>query len=134
MISTNSKTAKLLIIDDDFANAEMLRSFFEFCDYKQIRIINDPRLAIDAFKSYLPDLILLDLAMPFVSGFEILETLNSLVPEDEYLPVFILTADVTEISNSKALQLGTSEYMLKPVNLKDLLCKVQVHLDRRFSN
>ena len=132
MNTPNFQAAKILIIDDNEANVEFLLQFFDYYGYKHVKIVYDSRFALDTVQSYLPDIILLDLFMPFLSGFDILEGLKAIVPKEEYLPIFILTADITKETKSKAMLLGSHEFVTKPYDLTDLQARMTDHLKIRF--
>src|SRR5665648_712640 len=89
------KSARIFIVDDEQANIDVLSGLLEFKEYTNIYTTTDSRLVVNLFKEINPDIILLDLMMPYLSGFEIMEKLISLIPEGAYLPILVLTADVT---------------------------------------
>jgi len=77
---------------------------------------------------------LLDMAMPYLNGFEVMEQLKSVVDPSIYLPVLVLTADVTIETKRKALQSGASDFLTKPFDLIELQARVNTHLQIRFKN
>src|SRR4051794_22365503 len=68
--------SKILVIDDEPVNAELLAAVLGDSGYTNVRAITDSRMALDLCRSFEPDLVLLDLMMPFVDGFAILDALN----------------------------------------------------------
>ena len=68
MIDSNLKNAKILIVDDHQPNIDLLVGFLQMQRFKNIESITDPTLTLSVFKSFQPDLILLDLMMPQLSG------------------------------------------------------------------
>lgn len=134
MILSRIKKARILIIDDQESNVEVLLNFFEMVNYQNVKSITDSREAIEVIQSFKPDIILLDLNMPFVSGFDILEKLNEVVEPDEYLPVLILTADITIEAKRKALNMGAGDFITKPFDLTELQARLNTHLQIRFKN
>lgn len=134
MILSKIKKARILIIDDQESNVEVLLNFFEMVNYQNVKSITDSREAIEVIQSFKPDIILLDLNMPFVSGFDILEKLKEVVEPDEYLPVLILTADITIEAKRKALNMGASDFITKPFDLTELQARLNTHLQIRFKN
>lgn len=134
MILSRIKKARILIIDDQESNVEVLLNFFEMVNYQNVKSITDSREAIEVIQSFKPDIILLDLNMPFVSGFDIIEKLKEVVEPDEYLPVLILTADITIEAKRKALNMGAGDFITKPFDLTELQARLNTHLQIRFKN
>lgn len=99
MINSKFKDSKILIVDDKESNIEVLKELLEETGYTRVEAISDSRKVIDIFKSFNPDLILLDLMMPFLSGFEVMEQLKAVIPENTYMPILVLTADISKERN-----------------------------------
>ncbi|MDQ6965187.1 MAG: response regulator, partial [Mariprofundales bacterium] len=118
--------SKILIVDDNIANTELLEMMLESGNYTDVTAINDPRLieSLHAKEQY--DLILLDLRMPHIDGFEVMKMLQQSLDAEEhdYLPVMVLTADLDSSSRHKALQLGARDFLNKPVEREELLFRV----------
>lgn len=139
MISSSLKNAKILIVDDQEANIDVLVSLLEMQGYENIKTTQDPREVIDLYSAYNPDLILLDLSMPYLSGFEVMDQLKKLVPENSYLPILVLTADVTPQSKQKALSGGASDFLTKPFDLVEVGLRIKnllytVYLQKQLLN
>lgn len=131
---SNYYKAKFLIVDDQQANIDVLHDFLEMQGYQNIETTIDPREVVKLMADYNPDIILLDLAMPYLNGFDILNLLKQIVPANTYLPVLILTADITVESKRKALKLGASDFLTKPFDLIELQARVNTHLEIKFKN
>ena len=134
MIKSALKTAKILVVDDQQANIDVLHDFLELQGYENIKTTTDPRNVIQLLHEFEPDIILLDMAMPYLNGFEVMEQLKSVVDSSIYLPVLVLTADVTIETKRKALQSGASDFLTKPFDLIELQARVNTHLQIRFKN
>jgi len=134
MIKSALKTAKILVVDDQQANIDVLHDFLELQGYENIKTTTDPRNVIQLLHEFEPDIILLDMAMPYLNGFEVMEQLKSVVDPSIYLPVLVLTADVTIETKRKALQSGASDFLTKPFDLIELQARVNTHLQIRFKN
>ena len=121
---------KILIVDDSNTNIVLLEAVFSGKGYRVETTLN----AIDAFQSISkekPDLILLDLLMPKISGYDFMKRLN----QDELtsdIPVIVISA-VTDYDNiKKIMEMGISDYVKKPVDIEDLVVRVNKILN--FSN
>ena len=125
MIDSSLKNVNILVVDDQEPNLLLLREFLEMQGYSNIVTTSDPREAIPLVKSFAPDLILLDLGMPFMNGFEVMEQLKLIVPESTFLPILILTADVTGESKRKALAGGASDFLTKPFDLIEVSLRIK---------
>src|SRR3954470_14739329 len=99
--------AKVMMVDDDALMTEVVQTYLEDGGYRNLVAMNDPRGALESVRRENPDLLLLDLMMPGVSGFEILEHLRA--DEDlKFMPVIVLTAATDSSNKLKALELGAS--------------------------
>ena len=119
------KNAHILIVDDHKANVEVLEDFLAMQGYKNIESTTDSRQVLQIFETFKPDLILLDLAMPYLSGFEVMEQLKQLIDCNTYLPILILTADVTAKSKEEALSRGGYDFLTKPFHLIEVGLRIK---------
>ena len=121
---------KILAIDDEPANAQLLEAVLADNGYEDVKAITDSRLALEVWRTFAPDLILLDLMMPYVDGMAILETLRS-DPEGASLPVMVLTADETKETRLRVLNAGATDFILKPFSLTETLLRIENLLAQR---
>lgn len=133
LLNTVFSSARFLIVDDQISNVLMLKDFLNGCGYEEVYYITDSRQFESSYDEYLPDLILLDLNMPRVSGYDILSKLHT-INQSDYLPVIVLTADITIEAKRKALLLGASDFISKPFDLIELQARVNTHLQIRLKN
>lgn len=124
--------AKILIIDDAEANLKLLEDILAREGFQQVVSTADPVRSLDLIKAFEPDLILLDLMMPELDGYGILEILSRHVPKDEYLPVLVLTADATINAKRKALSLGAKDFLTKPFDNIEAMLRVWNLLETRM--
>ncbi len=124
--------AKILIVDDQAANLHLLKSILKKAQYTNVMLISDPREVLPAFCLFQPDLILLDLMMPYLDGFAIMELLRPLLAPEDYLPILVLTADATAKVKHKALALGAHDFLTKPLDTTEVLLRVNNLLKTRF--
>jgi two-component system sensor histidine kinase/response regulator len=132
MMDSNFKNANILIVDDKEANIDILVGLLEFQEYKNIKTTTDSRLVVDLLNSFQPDLILLDLMMPYFSGYEVMDQLRELIPKDTFLPILVLTADLTEEAKQRALSGGAKDFIAKPFNLNEVDLRIRNLLQTRF--
>ena len=116
--------AKILIIDDEPANVRLLERLLTVSGYKDLDSVTDPRLARERFRTVRPDLVLLDLTMPYLDGIAVLEQLRAEMPADVYLPVLILTADATIEAKRRALQAGANDFLTKPFEQIEVVLRI----------
>lgn len=125
------KGARILAVDDEAANLSLVERAFRREGFQQIATFLDARDALSDFAARPPDLVLLDLMMPGVDGYELLESFRRLTSEADYLPILVLTADSTMNARLRALSLGANDVLLKPYDLAELLMRSWVLLDTR---
>ncbi|OYX36182.1 MAG: two-component system response regulator [Brevundimonas subvibrioides] len=125
------KAARILAVDDEAANLSLVERAFRREGFQQIATFLDARDALSDFAARPPDLVLLDLMMPGVDGYELLESFRRLTSEADYLPILVLTADSTMNARLRALSLGANDVLLKPYDLAELLMRSWVLLDTR---
>src|SRR5947199_10589627 len=96
------KAARILIVDDESANVRLLERVLEREGYTHLRSTTDARQALPLYTESRPDLVLLDLAMPHVDGFQILERSKPLVPPEASLPDVVVPRDVPMPENRRS--------------------------------
>ncbi len=126
------KSAQILIVDDQDVNILLLEEILSQAGYTRLRSVTDPRRVIPSFVDCKPDLILLDLHMPYLDGFAIMERLSPLVEGRAYLPILVLTADVTQEAKQRALSMGAKDFLTKPFDATEVLLRIRNLLETRF--
>lgn len=116
--------SKILIVDDQQANVEMLESFLEIKGYRHVQNTTDARLVISLVNQFKPDLLLLDMMMPHFSGIEILNQLKSADLLEE-VAVLVLTADVSREIKQVALSSGANDFLTKPFDLAEVDLRIK---------
>lgn len=120
--------SKILIVDDNAQNLELLEAYMEELPEVQTMTATNGLDALDRVASDRPDLILLDIMMPKMSGFEVCKQLKA-DPETRDIPVIMVTA-LGELSDiERARECGTDEFISKPVNRQELATRVRDLLD-----
>ena len=126
--------SKILIVDDQQANVDFLQDFFELQGYLHVLTTTDSRTVAALMIDFKPDIILLDLSMPYLSGFDIMELIKTIIDPGVYIPILVLTADATLDTKRKALQSGACDFLTKPFDLIELQARVNTHLLIRRKN
>ena len=124
--------ARFLIVDDEPANVSVLTQMLEEWDATQVVGTTDARAVFELMSSFQPDIILLDLMMPRLNGFEVMEQLKPLVAPNDFLPILILTADNSENTKRQALKCGATDFLTKPFDAVELSLRLGNLLNRRF--
>jgi CheY-like chemotaxis protein len=123
---------RILVVDDEDANVLLLRSLLEREGYSDVHCLTDSAKAIEAFVSLSPDLILLDLMMPEVDGFQLLEAFARHDRPDEFRPILVLTADTTLTARRRALSLGAKDFVSKPFDVIEVGLRIANLLETRI--
>jgi PleD family two-component response regulator len=124
---------KILVVDDDRMTVTLLQQLLQRHGYSRVVGITDSREALQICESLEPDLILLDLIMPNLDGFAVLEALRSDASE-RFLPIVVLTADITEEAKARALDAGATDFLVKPVSQTEALLRIRNLLETRRLN
>jgi signal transduction histidine kinase len=122
--------AAILIVDDERSMVRLLEQLLAHAGYKNLCGTIEPREVLQLCDELQPDLIMLDLRMPHVDGIEVLHQLKRRRAET-YLPVLVLTADVTRESKRAALEAGASDFVTKPFEQTELLLRVRNLIEMR---
>lgn len=122
---------RILVVDDEPINIEVLRRIFD-PSFAEISATTDPRSAMDLFRSFDPDVILLDLRMPHLDGLELLHMLTQEIPADVYLPIVVLTSDSSGEAKRRALSGGAKDFLTKPLGTAEVRLRVLNLLETRF--
>ena len=132
--------AEVLVIDDHPANVALLRAVLERGGLRGVRAYTDPREAVARLSVGRPDLILVDLHMPHLDGYAVLERINDLAA-GSYLPALVLTADASPEALQRALSAGARDFLTKPFDATEVLLRVRnlletndLHKTLRHSN
>lgn len=131
--------SKILIIDDQQANIEVLVDLLELKGYTNVHSLIDSTKALSVIESIKPDVVLLDLMMPVMSGFDVMEQLNEHQLMGYFMPILVLTADITTETKRRALKAGASDFLTKPFDLTEVSIRIKnllinVYLFQQFVN
>jgi two-component system, OmpR family, alkaline phosphatase synthesis response regulator PhoP len=128
--SANS-SPRVLIADDDPLGAELLEAYLTGNEY-ELRTAGDGEQTLQLVASWKPDLILLDVMMPRISGFEVCKRLRS-DPATRDIGILMITALDQPSDRERAVEAGTDDFISKPINKTDLLLRVRALLRSRHN-
>jgi CheY-like chemotaxis protein len=121
--SSESKSSRILIVDDNQQNCELLDAYLADESY-QIEMVYDGQQTLDAVARQQPDLILLDIMMPRLSGYEVCHRLKS-AEATRRIPILMITA-LAEMSDiEKGIDAGADDFLTKPINKLELITRVR---------
>jgi two-component system, OmpR family, response regulator len=126
MDSGGQTTARILVVDDEQSITELVSMALRY-EHFAVEVAHNGREALDALETFSPDLVVLDIMMPGIDGFEVARRLRN---TGSNLPVLFLTArDATE-DKVRGLTLGGDDYMTKPFSVEELVARVRAILRR----
>ena len=120
---------RILIVDDDARNADLLEAHLDGSGY-DTRVVNSGEDALAAARDWTPDVILLDVMMPKVSGFDVCQRLRS-ADATKNVSVLMVTALDEATDVEKAVNAGTDDFITKPINKTELLLRIRAMLESR---
>ena len=127
------KQGKILIVDDEKANIRFLEVILQQAGYTNVHSTTDSRQSLALFCRIEPDLVLLDLTMPHLDGFAVMQQLHEEMPEHT-VPILVLTADAISATKHKALKQGAKDFLTKPLDEIEVLLRINNLLETRFHN
>jgi len=131
-VNLDKLNSKILIVDDNAANVKLLEKILNINGFKNIRTLTDSKQVLAVYGVYKPDLLLLDLKMPYINGFDVLERMR--IEDPNYLPVIVISAQNDIDNRLKALNLGAQDFIAKPFNSTEVMLRVNNFLNLHFSN
>lgn len=122
--------SRILIVDDEPLNVELLERMLGNEGFQNIVSTTDSSRVHELCQAFRPDIVLLDLRMPGLSGYDILSRISAQRSED-WVPVIVLTADVTREARHRALSLGAHDFLTKPFDAIECVLRVWNLLETR---
>jgi DNA-binding response OmpR family regulator len=126
------KAAKIFVVDDEPATFRRLKRILTDAGYTNLSMTLDSREALPMFADDNPDLVLLGLHLPDQDGYDILAKMRGLVPADDFLPIIVLTVNVTPEARWKALAAGATDFLYKPLDQVEVVRRIENVLRTRF--
>jgi putative two-component system response regulator len=122
----------ILVVDDEDMNIQLLRHVLEPAGFTRLVTATDPRSVMPLFRAARPDLVLLDLKLPHLDGYHLLDLLRAEIPPDDYLPILVLTSDASADARRRALAGGAQDFLAKPLSPMEIRLRVGNLLETRF--
>jgi two-component system, OmpR family, response regulator RegX3 len=117
--------SRILLVEDEEALADSIKYSLEREGYG-VTVAEDGRRAVERFRATEPDLVILDLMLPEMSGLDVVRTIR----QESTVPIIIVTAKDSEADKVSGLELGADDYVTKPFSVRELVSRVRAHLRR----
>lgn len=127
-------TRRILIVDDEVENVDLLKRILAKAGFIEVEGIADPRRALSQFREFQPDILLLDLHMPHLDGFDVLRQVRNRVGESEYFPTLVISGDLSSGAKQRALTAGAKDFLEKPYDNVEVVLRVMNLLEARDLN
>ena len=123
--------SKILIIDDQEINILLLEDILAKAGFTSIVTTTDSRDAVKLYKDHEPDIILVDLNMPEINGFEVMKKIREM-EGDSYIPILAMTSQPAEELLIESLKAGATDFLRKPFNILEVVCRIKNMLNVRI--
>lgn len=121
----------VMVVDDSSANVKLLQRLLRNAGVATVDGFTDPAAALARCKESLPDVLLLDLHMPGLDGFGIMDALRSSLPAEAFMPILVLTADDDAVVKQRALSAGAKDFLTKPFDAIEVVLRVRNLLETK---
>lgn len=132
MDSNLLRQATILIVDDEISNIRLVKDILGFHGYTAIHSTTDPRYALSLIEEIRPDLILLDLHMPDVDGFEVMRQVRNSDDSEVFLPIMVVSGDYSQEVKQQALASGAKDFLRRPFDAIEIELRIRNLLEARF--
>jgi DNA-binding response OmpR family regulator len=126
------RSRRILIVDDEEANVLLLKTLLEREGYNHLMCLTNPLAALESFVDYEPHLVLLDLMMPDMDGYQLLEAFRRQTRDGAFRPVLVLTADTNIGARRRALALGAKDFVSKPFDIIEVALRISNLLETQI--
>jgi two-component system OmpR family response regulator len=126
MKSNDVQPTKVLIVDDEVGVRELLKDALKLAGF-ETQAANDGMSALTALRTYTPDIMIIDINMPLMDGFELVERLRK---NGNEVPVLMLSARADRVDITRGLTIGADDYVVKPFGLEELVLRLKAILRR----
>lgn len=116
------KKSTIIIIEDDVDMAEIFEEWAKSAEISVLGVGHDGKEAVGLFEKHRPQIVVLDLMMPYFDGFYAMENIRKIDPDAKFL---VLTADITDVTKSRIEQMKSISLMYKPYDLDDVINEIK---------
>jgi PleD family two-component response regulator len=134
MTDEDLRRGRILAVDDEISTLCLLESVLRRLGFQQLRMLTDSREILNVVDEYRPDLILTDLEMPFLDGFDLVQRVRAHLPRQACLPILMLTGNVSGTVKRRALTVGATDILFKPFEASELQMRVRNSLQTRLQH
>ncbi|MBE9129764.1 response regulator [Coleofasciculus sp. LEGE 07081] len=131
MVNDEIYELRILVVDDEPTNTLLLRKLLKKSGHNEVVCVHSGQAAIDMVDQREIDLVILDLHMPGVDGYEVLRQLRQSSKNAVFLPILVFTADATPHARQKALDMGATDFLTKPGDTTEILLRIRNFLIMR---
>lgn len=132
MTEETLRQGRILLVDDEVRSLCLLESVLDRLRFKHLRKLTDPERILEEFEAFQPDLIITDIEMPGLDGFQLVEQIRNYLPREACLPILVLTgANVPQIKR-RALLAGATDILFKPFDSSEMQMRVRSLLQTRM--
>src|SRR5437870_3081635 len=124
--------ARVLVVDDQEPNVRLLERLLQHAGYTNVVTTTEPEDVATLYLAQPPDLIVLDLMMPKMDGFAVMQDLAKRIPTGTYLPILVLTADSSPEARRRALSMGAKDFLTTPFDHDEALLRIRNLLETRM--
>ncbi|BCG64131.1 MAG: hypothetical protein methR_P1897 [Methyloprofundus sp.] len=128
-MNINNRNGHILIVDDSINNIELLSDILS--DYYEVMFASSGTKALQMAVELLPGLILLDIVMPEIDGYEMIKILKN-DPATAHIPVIFITAKATQDDMLKGFKVGAVDYIAKPFHEEEVCVRVKTHVENQL--
>ncbi|MEQ1862487.1 MAG: response regulator [Chthoniobacteraceae bacterium] len=132
MTEEQLRQSRILVVDDDLSTLCLIKSVLDRLGFRRIVAFQHSREFMQRFQSVQPELVITDLLMPEVDGFEVIQYLREIEPNPVALPAIVLTASGSAESRRRSLAAGATDILIKPFDPSELLMRIRNALRTRF--
>ena len=127
------RRTKILIIDTELPNVQFLERILRRVRIENLMSTTDSRAALSLFQEFRPDLVLIDWLMAHVNGRAFVEQIRTMIPAGGFIPIIVLTADVTSQTRQLALASGANDFITKPIDAFEVVLRIANMIQMRLA-
>src|SRR5580698_2322569 len=119
------RQARILIADDRIATIRLIENMLNRIGYRELKCVTDPRKIFGLIDEWKPALLILDILMPEVNGFEVLDRLRNRTPREQWIPILVVSAAPDPEARRRVLAAGSTEFLAKPFEFNELVLRIR---------